>query len=90
MVACRAAPAAVADFLTHLHQKRKSSFRLVLVVVGLAVIWASLHFSVWSLRQRSVVTTEDLSGNLQSLEQACRQSARPGHLGDDYHSGVAE
>ena len=43
-------------------------FKLALVIIGLFVIGASLHFNVWSLRQRAVDDlAEDLSWAIHNL-----------------------
>ena len=90
MIAYGATPGqAVADFLTHLPPEVVSPwFRLVLVVVGLAVIWTSLHFNVWSLRQRSIdALAEDLSWAIHNLLN--RHVASQSDLGTweaDYHA----
>jgi hypothetical protein len=60
---------AVADLLRHLPPQVASPWaRLGLVIVGLVVIGASLHFNVWSLRQRAIdELAEDLSWAIHSL-----------------------
>ena len=54
---------AFADLLSQLPQWLTNQwFKLALVVIGLFIIGASLHFNVWSLRQRAIDDlAEDLS-----------------------------
>ena len=60
---------AVAQLLSHLPPAMASPwFKLVLVVVGLVVIGTSLHFNVWSLRQRAIdELAEDVSWAIHDL-----------------------
>ena len=60
---------AVADLLTHLPPWLTNPwFRLALVVIGLFIIGASLHFNVWSLRQKAIDDlAEDLSWAISNL-----------------------
>jgi len=60
---------AFADLLTHLPSwSTNPLFRLALVVIGLFIIGASLHFNVWSLRQRAIdALAEDLSWAITNL-----------------------
>jgi hypothetical protein len=60
---------AMADLLRHLPPAVTSPwFRLILVVVGLVVIGTSLHFNVWSLRQKAIdELAEDLSWAIHDL-----------------------
>lgn len=54
---------AMAELLTHLPPWFSNPwFKLALVIVGLFIIGASLHFNVWSLRQKAIdALAEDLS-----------------------------
>jgi len=70
IVAYGAAPGqAMADLLARLPPGVTNPwFKLVLVVVGLCVIFASLHFNVWSLRQKAIDDlAEDLSWAIHHL-----------------------
>ena len=60
---------AVADLLAHLPPWLTNPwFRLALVVIGLALIGTSLHFNVWSLRQKAIDDlAEDLSWAIHHL-----------------------
>ncbi|MFZ6017707.1 MAG: hypothetical protein ACOYU0_08970 [Nitrospirota bacterium] len=60
---------AFADLLTHLPQWLTNQwFKLALVVIGLFIIGASLHFNVWSLRQKAIDDlAEDLSWAIHNL-----------------------
>ena len=70
MMVYGAAPGqAVADFLTRLPPGANSPwFKFALIVVGLAVVAGSLHFNVWSLRQKAIdALAEDLSWAIHNL-----------------------
>lgn len=60
---------AVADLLTHLPPWLTNPwFRLALVIIGLVIVGASLHFNVWSLRQKAIDDlAEDLSWAISDL-----------------------
>jgi hypothetical protein len=60
---------AIADLFTHLPPWVTNPwFKLALVVIGLFIIGASLHFNVWSLRQRAIdALAEDLSWAISEL-----------------------
>ena len=60
---------AVADFLANLPPEATNPWsKLALVVVGLVVIGASLHFNVWSLRQQAIDNlAEDVSWAIHHL-----------------------
>ena len=60
---------AFSDLLTHLPSwSTNPLFKLALVVIGLFIIGASLHFNVWSLRQRAIDDlAEDLSWAITNL-----------------------
>jgi hypothetical protein len=60
---------AMADLLTHLPPWLTNPwFRLALVVIGLFLIGTSLHFNVWSLRQKAIDDlAEDLSWAIHHL-----------------------
>src|SRR5262245_24864315 len=60
---------AFADFLTHLPDWMSNpSFKLTLVVIGLVLIFLSLHFHVWSLRQQAIdALAEDVSWAIHHL-----------------------
>ena len=60
---------AMADLLTHLPPWLTNPwFKLALVVIGLFIIGVSLHFNVWSLRQRAIDDlAEDLSWAIHYL-----------------------
>ena len=60
---------AFADLLSHLPVWASNQwFRLSLVIIGLSVIAASLHFNVWSLHQASIdELAEDLSWAISDL-----------------------
>ena len=59
----------IAELLTHLPPWLTNPwFRLALVVIGLFIIGASLHFNVWSLRQKAIdVLAEDLAWAIHNL-----------------------
>ena len=70
IVSYGAAPGqAIADLLTHLPPWLTNPwFKLALVVIGLALIGTSLHFNVWSLRQKAIDDlAEDLSWAIHHL-----------------------
>jgi hypothetical protein len=60
---------AIADLFAHLPPWFTNPlFRLALVVIGLFIIGASLHFNVWSLRQKAIDDlAEDLSWAIHNL-----------------------
>lgn len=60
---------AIAELLSHLPPWLTNPwFRLTLVIIGLFIIGASLHFNVWSLRQKAIDDlAEDLSWPIQNL-----------------------
>lgn len=60
---------AVADLMAHLPPGATNPwFKLVLVLVGLLIIGLSLHFNVWSLRQRAIDDlAEDVSWAIDHL-----------------------
>jgi hypothetical protein len=60
---------AVADLLTHLPPWLTNPlFKLALVVIGLALIGTSLHFNIWSLRQKAIDDlAEDMSWAIHHL-----------------------
>ncbi len=60
---------AVADLITHIPPWLVNPwFKAALVVVGLFIIGVSLHFNVWSLRQKAIdALAEDLSWAIHHL-----------------------
>jgi hypothetical protein len=60
---------AVADLITHLPPWLVNPwFKVVLVIIGLFIIGVSLHFNVWSLRQKAIDDlAEDLSWAIHHL-----------------------
>lgn len=80
---------AVADLLKRLPPEVASPWaRLALVVVGLAVIGASLHLNVWSLRQKAIdEMAEDLSWAIHNLlNRAVSDEAGLAKWEQDYHA----